>query len=89
MSLDLLRRLREVHAFDASPLRHDLGIYHVPFDELAPGQSPEARLAGAARRGERTAVVGRSGVEELRAESAATVGQLGDTPEPIHPRVNR
>ena len=61
MSLDLLRRLREVHAFDASPLRHDLGIYHVPFDELAPGQSPEARLAGAARRGERIAVVGRSG----------------------------
>ena len=26
-------------------------------------------------------------VEELRAESVATVSQPGDTPEPVHPRV--
>lgn len=51
MSLDLLLRLQAAHAFDASPLRHDLGIYHVPFSELAPVASPEHLLAGAALRG--------------------------------------
>ena len=61
MSLPLLRHLQAEHAFDPSPIRHDLGVYHVPFDQLAPGTSPEERLAGAARRGERVAIVGRSG----------------------------
>ena len=61
MSLDLLLRLQEAHAFDASPLRHDLAVYHVPFDQLAPVPSPEQLLAGAAQRGERVAIVGRSG----------------------------
>lgn len=61
MSLDLLRRLRAVHAFDHAPTRHDLGVYHVRFEELAPNGSPEENLASAARRGERIAVVGPSG----------------------------
>ena len=61
MSLRLLRRLQAAHAFDPSPIRLDLGVYHVPFDQLAPGTSPEDRLAGAAQRGERIAIVGRSG----------------------------
>ena len=61
MSLVLLQQLREAHAFDASPLRHDLGVYHVPFEVLAPGPRIESRLAGAAQRGERVAIVGRSG----------------------------
>ena len=61
MSLRLLRQLQAAHAFDPSPIRHDLGVYHVPFDQLAPGTSPEERLAGATRRGERIAIVGRSG----------------------------
>lgn len=61
MSLDLLLRLQQAHAFDASPLRHDLSVYHVPFNELSETGSPEQLLAGAARRGERLAVVGRSG----------------------------
>ncbi len=61
MSLELLLDLRSEHAFDASPLRHDLGVYHVPFEELAPDAAPERLLAGATRRGERVAVVGRSG----------------------------
>lgn len=61
MSLHLLRRLQAAHAFDPSPIRHDLGAYHVPFDQLAPGPSPEDRLSGAAKRGERVAIVGRSG----------------------------
>ena len=61
MSLRLLQQLQAEHAFDPSPIRHDLGVYHVPFDQLAPGTTPEERLAGAAERGERVAIVGRSG----------------------------
>lgn len=61
MSLHLLRRLQADHAFDPSPIRHDLGVYHVRFDRLAPGASPEDRLAGAVLRGERIGIVGRSG----------------------------
>lgn len=61
MSYSLLRRLQAAHAFDPSPLRHELGVYHVPFDGLAPGTSPEHSLAGAARRGEGVAIVGGSG----------------------------
>lgn len=65
MSYHLLRRLQAAHAFDPSPIRHDLGVYHVPFDELVPGASPEDRLAGATRRGERIAIVGGSGKSSL------------------------
>lgn len=61
MSLQLLRQLQAAHAFDPSPIRHDLGVYHVPFGQLVPGTSPEEHLIGAARRGERIAIVGRSG----------------------------
>ena len=61
MSLRLLQRLQAAHAFDPSPIRHDLGVYHVPFDKLAADPSPEDRLAGAVQRGERIAIVGRSG----------------------------
>ena len=61
MSLHLLLQVQAEHAFDPSPIRHDLGAYHVPFGQLAPGTSPEERLAGAAQRGERIAVVGHSG----------------------------
>lgn len=61
MSIELLIRLQEAHAFDHAPLRRDLGVYHVPFYELLPGENPEATLAGVAKRGERAAVVGRSG----------------------------
>ena len=61
MSIKLLLELQEAHAFDHAPLRRDLGTYHVPFGELIPGENPEAALAGVAKRGERAAVVGRSG----------------------------
>ncbi len=61
MSIELLNRLQEAHAFDHAPLRRDLGVYHVPFYELIPGENPETILAGVARRGERAAVVGQSG----------------------------
>ena len=61
MSIELLLRLQEAHAFNHAPLRRDLGMYHVPFEELIPGQTSEAHLYGAAQRGERVAVVGQSG----------------------------
>lgn len=61
MSIELLLKLQEAHAFDHAPLRRDLGVYHVPFNKLVPEENPEAILAGVARRGERAAVVGQSG----------------------------
>ena len=36
MSIELLIRLQEAHAFDHAPLRDDLGVYHVPFEKLVP-----------------------------------------------------
>jgi len=59
--LNLLKRLREAHAFDHAPPRDDLGVYHVPFDKLAAVRSPEQYLVRAVRNGERIAVIGRSG----------------------------
>ena len=61
MSLALLRHLQEKRAFDSSPLRHDLGVYHVPFSELGSDTSPEQTLVNAARRTERLMIVGPSG----------------------------
>ena len=83
MSLRLLRQLQAAHAFDPSPIRHDLGVYHVPFDQLAPGTSPEERLAGATRRGERIAIVGRSGcgksslIQHVLGPAAPEVAPIG------------
>ncbi|MCZ7532453.1 MAG: hypothetical protein M5U23_03435 [Acidimicrobiia bacterium] len=61
MSHQVLLDLQAAHAFDAAPLRHDLGVYHVPFGELTGVDSPEDRLRGVADRGERTVVVGLPG----------------------------
>lgn len=61
MSIELLLKLQEAHAFDHAPLRRDLGLYHVPFHELIPEANPETTLEGVARRGERAVVVGQSG----------------------------
>ncbi len=62
MSIDLLLELQGAHAFDHSPLRADLAVYHVPFGELTGDDpSPEHDLAGMTLRGERTVVVGSPG----------------------------
>lgn len=61
MSLELLRRLQAEHAFDPSPLRHDLGVYHVPFSELGSVRPLEQTLYDAAKRAERLMVIGCSG----------------------------
>lgn len=61
MSLVLFQHLQEARAFDSSPLRHDLGVYHVPFSELGSDEAPEQTLVSAARRAERLMIVGPSG----------------------------
>ena len=61
MSLVLLQHLQEARAFDSSPLRHDLGVYHVPFSELGSDEAPEQTLVSAVRRAERLMIVGPSG----------------------------
>ena len=60
MSHSLLVQLREAHAFDHAPLRHDLGLYHVRYTELT-GRSLEERLGKGLLSGECLAVVGVSG----------------------------
>lgn len=61
MSSDLLFQLRNAHAFDHVPMRHNLGVYHVPFDELLETGTYEKFLRSSAERAERTAIVGVSG----------------------------
>ncbi len=61
MSSDLLFQLRKAHAFDHVPMRHDLGVYHVPFDELLETGTYEKFLRSSAERAERTAIIGVSG----------------------------
>ena len=82
MSLDLLRRLREVHAFDASPLRHDLGIYHVPFDELARTitRSAPCRRSASRRTYSGRWAFGVGQIEPHRARSRS--GRIGDSSHP-------
>lgn len=81
MSNQVLLDLQAAHAFDAAPLRHDLGIYHVPFGELTDVDSPEDRLRGVADRGERTVVVGRPG----SGKSSLIEHVLGPTAERVAP----
>jgi Cdc6-like AAA superfamily ATPase len=57
-SLDVLR---SEHVFDPSPRRVDLGVYHVPFDDLTGTTDTEARFSRGVRVPERLVVVGRSG----------------------------
>jgi ABC-type dipeptide/oligopeptide/nickel transport system ATPase component len=61
VSARVLRALQQRHAFDPTPPEADLGNLHVPFDTLTGTQGYEDRLAGALRRGERVALIGRSG----------------------------
>ena len=61
MSLDLLMHLQREHAFDPTPVRHDLGVYHVPFAELVGDAHPEHTLSDACLRPERVALTGEGG----------------------------
>lgn len=61
MSAELLRHLADRYAFDSTPPFHDLGAYHVPFDDLTGRPTVERRLREAVIRGERAAIVASSG----------------------------
>ena len=61
MSHDLLAHLARAYAFDGTPLFHDLGAYHVPFDSMTCQQLVEARLSSGSSGGERIALIAESG----------------------------
>ena len=80
MSLTL-ELLADRFAFESSPNRHDLGVLHVPFDELTrPGQT-EARLDAAVRRREPVALIGASG----SGKSSVVTHVLGPLAEGVAP----
>ena len=56
-----LATLRERYVFESSPQYHNLGVLHLPFDRLIGDERTEARLVGALRRNERSAVIGTTG----------------------------
>jgi len=83
MSRELLRSLQEERAFDSSPLRHDLGVYHVPFSELGSVRPLERTLYDAVKRAERLMVIGRSGSGKSSLIEH-TLGPLAQGVAPIH-----
>lgn len=83
MSAELLLALQEAHAFDPFPVRDDLGVYHVPFSELAGDGHIEQALGDGCRRFERIAIVGDSGT----GKSSLTASVLGPLAEGVAPVV--
>lgn len=83
MSADLLVALQDAHAFDPFPVRHDLGVYHVPFRELTGDDHIERTVLDGCRRFERIAVVGESGT----GKSSLTASVLGPLAEGVAPVV--
>ncbi|MGH3368579.1 MAG: hypothetical protein ACRDPR_01125 [Nocardioidaceae bacterium] len=83
MSTDLLLALQEAHAFDPFPVRDDLGVYHVPFSELAGDGHIEEALGDGCRRVERIGIVGDSGT----GKSSLTARVLGPLAEGVAPIV--
>ena len=81
MSHDLLVYLAERYAFDATPAFADLGVYHVPFDSMTGGDSVEARLRASTARGERIALIAKSG----DGKSGAMSHVLGPTAPGVAP----
>lgn len=57
LSTDLLAHLADRYAFDGTPMPHDLGAYHVPFDLMLGGDHVEARIQSGAIGGERVALI--------------------------------
>lgn len=81
MSHDLLVHLAERYAFDATPAFADLGVYHVPFDSMTGGTDVEARLRTCTVRGERVALIAKSG----NGKSGAMSHVLGPTAVGVAP----
>ncbi|WP_428117880.1 hypothetical protein [Candidatus Poriferisodalis sp.] len=80
MSLSL-EVLADAYAFESSPRRMDLGVLHVPFDELTDGAETEARLDASIRRREPVALIGASGC----GKSSVIAHVLGPTVEGVVP----
>lgn len=83
MSLEELLAVQEAHAFDDAPTRHELGWYHVPFQDLTGTAPIEDTLLAASRRRERIAIVGESG----SGKSSLINGALGPLAPDIAPVV--
>lgn len=81
MTLELLVHLQREHAFDPTPVRDDLGVYHVPFADLVGDTHPERTLRDACLRYERVALVGLSGT----GKSSLTACVLGPLAEGVAP----
>ncbi len=78
-----LEMLRDNYVFESSPARDDLGLLHVPFDDLIGSERTERRLGGAVRRGECTALIGVSGC----GKSSVVAHILGPAVEGVAPLV--
>lgn len=61
MSREALGTLVQARAFNATPPRDDLGVLHVPFESMVASSRVESRLDDGARRGDRVALIGKSG----------------------------
>ena len=76
-----LQSLADAYAFESSPTRADLGVLHVPFDELVDSGRTEARLDASIRRREPVALIGTSGC----GKSSVIAHVLDPTAEGIAP----
>lgn len=81
MTLERLVALRDAHAFDPVPSRHELSVVHVPFDDLGGTRTCEAQLDRVLREGQRVALIGASG----SGKSSVTQYVLGPTVEGLAP----
>ncbi len=78
-----LETLAENYVFESSPTRHDLGAFHVPFDDLMEGSNTEVRLRNGTMRREPTALIGTSG----SGKSSVIAHVLGPLAEDLAPLV--
>lgn len=81
MTSDAIQKLREVRAFDQYPAPDHLQQYHVPFEDIVPGEVVESRLHELALNRERIGLVGRSGA----GKSSAIAYAFGPLVEGIAP----
>jgi hypothetical protein len=61
MSVEILRQLLAANAFKSTPSEREIGLLHVPFDQLTATLGYEQAIAESLLRGQRVALIGRSG----------------------------
>lgn len=77
-----LETLADHYVFESSPTRHNLGAFHVPFDDLMEGSTTEVRLRNSTKRREPTALIGTSGSGKSSA-IAHVLGPLAEGSAPL------